>query len=211
MPASPFVPDSQFINSCAQSTAVAWSLGEVTEEAEGNTTTSAVLEMLVNVPLTSFVPLAEHSMDDELEEDASFLDEIGRLFDSHKTSVSLLPHRAKLFSDYNQARHRVKRRIEQKNKWFFMQINYLCISYVLFVDIFTKSFDDFISMKFLIAVFLPASPFIPTSPFINFGDFCQPPCLLFWLKFASLPGRPFYLKLESIIMLNLKKFYSLMI
>ena len=48
-------------------------------------------------------------------------------------------------------------------------------------------------MKFLIAVFLPASPFIPTSPFINFGDFCQPPHLLhpphllFWLKFASLP------------------------
>ena len=72
--------------------------------------------MLVNVPPTSFIPLAGHSMDDELEEDASFLDEIGRLFDSHKTSVSLLPHRAKLFSDYNQARHRVKRRIEQKNK-----------------------------------------------------------------------------------------------
>ena len=33
-------------------------------------------------------------------------------------------------------------------------------------------------MKFLIAVFLPASPFIPTSPFINFGDFYQPPRLL---------------------------------
>ena len=29
-------------------------------------------------------------------------------------------------------------------------------------------------MKFLIAVFLPASPFIPTFSFINFGDFYQP-------------------------------------
>ena len=28
-------------------------------------------------------------------------------------------------------------------------------------------------MKFLIFVFLPASPFIPTSPFINFGNFCN--------------------------------------
>ena len=46
------------------------------------------------------------------------------------------------------------------------------------VDIFTRPFDDFISMKFLIAVFLPASPFIPTFLFINFGDFCQPPSLL---------------------------------
>ena len=55
-------------------------------------------------------------------------------------------------------------------------------------------------MKFLIAVFLPA------SPFINFGDICQPPCflhpprLLFWLKFASLPVYsvlPCYLKLKS--------------
>ena len=79
---------------------------------------------------------------------------------------------------------------------------YLCF----FVDIFTSSFDDFISMKFLIAVFLPVSPFIPTSPFINFRDFCQPPRLLhpphllFWLKFASLPVHstlPFNLKLES--------------
>ena len=41
-----------------------------------------------------------------------------------------------------------------------MQINCLCISYVFVVDIFTRSFDDFISMKFLIAVFLSASPFI---------------------------------------------------
>ena len=82
-----------------------------------------------------------------------------------------------------------------------MQINYLCISFVVFfADIFTRLFDDFISMKFLIAVFLPA------SPFVNFGDFCQPtrllylPRLLFWPKFASLPvysALPFYLKLKS--------------
>ena len=100
----------------------------------------------------------------------------------------------------NEAWRSVKRRIEQKNKWFFMYINCLCIPYVFFVDIFTRSFDDFVSMKFLIAVFLPA------SPFINFADFCQPPrllhppCLLFWPKFASLPvysALPFYLKLES--------------
>ena len=87
-----------------------------------------------------------------------------------------------------------------------MQINYLCISYVLFVDIFTRSFDDFISMKFLIAVFLSAFPFVPTSLFINFEDFCQPPRLLhpprllFWPQFASLSvysALPFYLKLES--------------
>ena len=57
-------------------------------------------------------------------------------------------------------------------------VNYLCIPYVLFVDIFTRSFDDFVSMKFLNAVFLQAFPFIPTSLFINFGDFCQPPSLL---------------------------------
>ena len=64
----------------------------------------------------------------------------------------------------------------------------------------------FISMKFLIAVFLPACPFIPTSPFINFGDFCKPPHLLhhprllFWQKFSSLPiysALLFYLNLES--------------
>ena len=49
---------------------------------------------------------------------------------------------------------------------------------------------DFVSKKFLIAVFLQAFPYIPTPhppPFINFGDFCQPPRLLFWPKFASLP------------------------
>ena len=49
-----------------------------------------------------------------------------------------------------------------------LDVDKLCISYVLFVDIFSRSFNDFISMKFLIAVFLPASPFIPTSPSINF-------------------------------------------
>ena len=83
---------------------------------------------------------------------------------------------------------------------------HLCISYVLFVDIFTRSFDDFISITFLIAMFLPASPFIPTSLFINFGDFRQPshllhpPHLLFWPTFTSLPvysTLPFYLKLGS--------------
>ena len=49
-------------------------------------------------------------------------------------------------------------------------------------------------MKFLIAVFLVA------SPFIYFGDFCQPPLLLFWPKFASLlvySALPFYLKFEG--------------
>ena len=61
-------------------------------------------------------------------------------------------------------------------------------------------------MKFLIAVFLPASPFIAASPFINFGDFRQPsrllhrPRLLFWSKLASLRiyfAFPIYWKLES--------------
>ena len=77
-------------------------------------------------------------------------------------------------------------------KWFFMSINYLFISYVLSVDIFTRSFDDFISMKFLIAVFLPASSFIATPrlltleifanfsvywtlPFIILAEIRQPP------------------------------------
>ena len=98
-------------------------------------------------------------------------------------------------------KHDVYKHIQaQVWKWFFMQINYLCISYVLFVDIFTRSFDDFISMKFLIAVFLPASLFIPTCPFINFGDFCHPRRLLFLPKFSSLllySALPFYLKLDS--------------
>ena len=55
-------------------------------------------------------------------------------------------------------------------------------------------------MKFLIAVFLSASPFTATYSFINFGDFCQPLCLLFWPKFASqlvYSALSFYLKLES--------------
>ena len=86
-----------------------------------------------------------------------------------------------------------------------LHIDELCISYVLFVDVFTRSFDGFISKKFLIAVFLPASRFIPTFPLINFGDFrtrlLHPPRLLFWPKFASLPvyfALPFYLKFKSI-------------
>ena len=83
----------------------------------------------------------------------------------------------------------------------------ICLSIMPSLDIFTRSFDDFISMKFLFAVFLPASPFIPTSLFINFrNQTCQPPRLLhpprllFWPKSASLPvysALPFYLKLES--------------
>ena len=96
----------------------------------------------------------------------------------------------------NQAKEQVILHVDK------LALYFLCF----FVDIFTSLFDDFISMKFLIAVFLPVSPFIPTSPFINFGDFCQPPRLLhpphllFWLKFASLPVHstlPFNLKLES--------------
>ena len=46
--------------------------------------------MCVNVPPTSFAPLSGHGMNDEPEEDASFLDEIGRLFDSRKTSTFFL-------------------------------------------------------------------------------------------------------------------------
>ena len=100
MPASPFVLDSLFINSCAQSIAE-------------DTTSSAALEMLVKVLST---------LDDEPEEDASFLNEIGRLFDSRKTSTFFLLHCTKLCSDYNEARQSMKRRIKQKNKAksFFM-------------------------------------------------------------------------------------------
>ena len=76
-----------------------------------------------------------------------------------------------------------------------MLINVMLIKKeIFFVAVSTRPFDDFISMKFLIAVFLQA------SLFINFGDFYQPPHLLFWLKFASLPAYsalPFFLKLES--------------
>ena len=63
----------------------------VFQETEENSTTSAALEMLINVSSTSFVPLAGHSMDGELEEDASFFDEIRRLFDSRKTSKLFPP------------------------------------------------------------------------------------------------------------------------
>ena len=103
MPASPFVLDFPFINSCAQSIAE-------------DTTNSAALEMLVKVPWTSFVLLSGQGMDDEPEEDASFLNEIGHLFDSRKTSTFFLLHRTKLCSDYNEARQSMKRRIKQKNK-----------------------------------------------------------------------------------------------
>ena len=39
---------------------------------------------------------------------------LGCLFNSRKTSTLFLPHCTKLFSDYNEARRSVKRRIEQK-------------------------------------------------------------------------------------------------
>ena len=87
-------------------------------------------------------------------------------------------------------------------------------------------------MKFLIVVFLPASPFInfgdffanlpvyytlpvyyfdwnlPAYPFIILTEICQHPRLLFWLKFASIPvysALSFYLKLESISLINVNK------
>ena len=91
-----------------------------------------------------------------------------------------------------------------------MQINYLCISYVPFVDIFTRSFDDFISVKFLIAVFFPASPFQPPclltlEIFANLLVYCTLPVYYFIPKFARLPvcsalpppPARFYLKLDS--------------
>ena len=58
-----------------------------------------------------------------------------------------------------------------------MQINYLCISFYFLVDIFTRLFDDFISIKFLIAVFLPTSSFIAPYPSIILAKICQPPRL----------------------------------
>ena len=84
----------------------------------------------------------------------------------------------------NQAKEQVILHVDK------LALYFLCF----FVDIFTSLFDDFISMKFLIAVFLPVSPFIPTSPFINFGDFCQPPvyCTLPVYYFGrNLPAYPF--------------------
>ena len=53
---------------------------------------------------------------------------------------------------------------------------------------------------FSISMPQPVAVFLPASPFINFGDFRQPPRLLFWPKFVSLSvysALPFYLKLES--------------
>ena len=58
-------------------------------------------------------------------------------------------------------------------------VNYLRISYVLFVDIFTRSFDDFISMKFLIVVSNEVSKFLVSN--------CQPPRLLTLEIFSNLP------------------------
>ena len=81
-----------------------------------------------------------------------------------------------------------------------LPLYFLCFFYWYFHNIV------FISMKFLVAVFLPASPFILTFPFINFEDFCKsprllhPPRLLFWPKFSSLTvcsALPFYLKFET--------------
>ena len=108
-------------------------------------------------------------MGDELEKNASFLDEIGRLFDSHTTSTSFLPHRTKLFSDYNEARPSVKGRIFQ--------------------------FSKFISMKFLIAVLLPVSPFINFGDFCQLPRSLFRPKFVSFPVYSALP---FYLKLESI-------------
>ena len=44
----------------------------IQQKKQESTTTSRGLEILVNVPSTSFVALAGHSMDDELEENTSF-------------------------------------------------------------------------------------------------------------------------------------------
>ena len=140
LPAFTFVPESPFISSCAKSTVVAWSLGKATkmfdihvlfykhdvykhiqaykhiQQKKQRRTPLLLPHVKCLSTSTLFVPLAGHSLDDELGEDASFLDEIGRLLDSPKTSTLFLPHRTKLFSDYNDARRSVKRRIEQKNK-----------------------------------------------------------------------------------------------
>ena len=89
-------------------------------------------------------------------------------------------------------------------------MNYLCISYVLFVDIFTRSFDDFISLKFLI-VFLPASPFTKIEDFCQPPRLMDPPRLLFQPKFASVTvysALPFYLKLESISCFPCEKIFN---
>ena len=79
--------------------------------------------------------------------------------------------------------HDVAWRGESRKEQVILHVDKLPLYFfVLFVDIFTRSFDDFISTKFLIAVF------------------CHPPRILFWPKFASLPAYfalPFNLKLES--------------
>ena len=102
----------------------------------------------------------------------------------------------------------IRQKCSKKMAFTWGQVAYYIIVCVTTTTHFEpRSFDYFISMKFLIVLFLPVSPFTPTSPFINFEDLCQPPrllhplCLLFWPKFASLPvyfALPLYLKLESI-------------
>ena len=82
-----------------------------------------------------------------------------------------------------------------------MQMNHFCNSYVSFVDIFTRSFDDFISMKFLIAVFLPASPFISTSSFIILTEICQPP-RLFRLPLLFETREDHHVKFKEILQFN---------
>ena len=65
-----------------------------------------------------------------------------------------LPHRTKLFSDYNEARRSVKRRIEQTLEIF---VN-LPVYYILPVYYFGRN--------------LPAYPFIPPSPSIETQEYC---------------------------------------
>ena len=82
---------------------------------------------------------------------------------------------------------------------------YLCISYVLFVYIFTRLFNDFISMNFLIAVFFPVSPFIPMSPlltweiFANLSIHCNLPIYYFG---QNLPASPFIPPSPSFFFFN---------
>ena len=112
------------------------------------------------------------------------------------TAVAWIPHRTKSFFDYSEARRSVKRKIEQKNKWFFMQINFLCISYVLLVDIFTRSFDDFIPMKFLIALFLRATRsfqaprLLTLEVFANLPVYCTLPVYYFDRNLGIFPFIP---------------------
>ena len=102
LPAFTFIPDSPFINSWEQPTAVAWSLGKHTKlmylffynrniykgiQAQGWWFFKHILNIMLSLAKLC-------------------------LFD--KTSTLLLPHRTKLFSDYNEAWRSVKRRIMQK-------------------------------------------------------------------------------------------------